>query len=292
MDARTFEEEEIVRVPNFESPPTSRPPTARQRSNSPPSMRPSSSTTDLTQSLPPPPHIVLFSSVLEDTFRISSSDSTGRRRRHGRRMRSGDEPSGEEDGDGIVVIPALGDREVDEDVRRLFNGRRVLRARSNGVLESSITVGDINAGDERAEDDMDVDELESDCLSSYAPSRESSPIPSSGPLSQFQSQSQSQPQAPMPSSLPRLDSSRRTNLLARRESSGPYMSRRTSNHSLRRPRRGSPTDGSTDTEVEQDLAGTCFDPSGEYIYVAASRGISEWKVRGAEQSWWIDSSWA
>lgn len=51
-------------------------------------------------------------------------------------------------------------------------------------------------------------------------------------------------------------------------------------------------DGASDTEIDQDLAGTCFDPSGEYIYVATTGGIAEWKVRGAEQRWWSEASFA
>lgn len=178
-----------------------------------------------------------------------------------------------------MVIPPLGDREVDDDVRRLFEGRRTfaLPARSE---EDQSRVG---AG---PEDEMDVDELESDCLSSYNPSRAGSPAPSS-----------SQPPLPAggPSSagLSRLDPIRRAGLLERRESSSPYVSRRSSSQALRRHRRGgSPADGPAEAEVEQDLAGTCFDPSGEYVYVAATRGIAEWKVRGAEQRWWTEPSWA
>lgn len=238
---------------------------------------------EASQSLPPPARIVLFSGALEDTFRIPSADSTGRRsRRTGRRLRGIGEPSGEDDGDGIVVIPTLGDSELDEDVRRLLDGQHVLHTRSTGSL-----VHGGNGGEERPEEEMDVDELESDCLSSYAPSRSSSPGPSGS----------SQPQSlPQPPSLARLDNMRRTNIIGRRDRErerDPLALRRTSGQpGLRRHRRSLAADRANDVELDQDLAGTCFDPSGEYIYVAATRGISEWKVRGAEQRWWIDSSWA
>jgi hypothetical protein len=49
-----------------------------------------------------------------------------------------------------------------------------------------------------------------------------------------------------------------------------------------------PDDG-PDSEV--DLAGTCFDPSGGYVYVASVNGVAEWSLRGAEKRWWADSSW-
>lgn len=86
---------------------------------------------------------------------------------------------------------------------------------------------------------------------------------------------------------------RRTSLLERRESSGPYMTHRPSSQGLRRhARRQADSSGLSDMDVEVDIAGTCFDPSGEYIYVGSVRDISEWKVRGAEQTWWSDFAWA
>jgi len=51
-------------------------------------------------------------------------------------------------------------------------------------------------------------------------------------------------------------------------------------------------EGNLDVDTDQDLAGLCFDPSGEFLYVAGVRGVAEWKINGAEQRWWIDSSWA
>ncbi|KAI0058752.1 hypothetical protein BV25DRAFT_1901973 [Artomyces pyxidatus] len=41
-----------------------------------------------------------------------------------------------------------------------------------------------------------------------------------------------------------------------------------------------------------DLAGTCFDPEGGFVYVASTGGIVEWGVRGAEKRWWTESVWA
>jgi hypothetical protein len=34
------------------------------------------------------------------------------------------------------------------------------------------------------------------------------------------------------------------------------------------------------------LAGICFDPAGEKLYVASERAIASWDVRGAEKRWW------
>ena len=89
----------------------------------------------------------------------------------------------------------------------------------------------------------------------------------------------------------RYELPRRTSLLERRESTGPYMTRRPSSQGLRRHRRQAESATSLGEDVEVDIAGTCFDPSGEYIYVASVRDISEWKVRGAEQTWCSDFAW-
>jgi hypothetical protein len=282
IDATTFETEEIIRVPAFDSPPPSRPHSARQRAESPSTTRPASlSTVERTHvhssPLPPPPRIMLFSGALEETFRIPSADSTGRRWSH---LRS----AAYDDGEDIVVIPPLGDREVDEDVRRLFEGRHsvTLRMRDSS-LDDSEGGSEGPRGDGRLEDEMDIDELDADCISSYSPSRAASPAPSSAAHAQSSS-------APASSSLSRYDPARRASLLERRESSSPYMSRRGSSQALHRRRTGS--GGPSTSEIDQDLAGMCFDPSGEYIYVGAVNGIAEWKVRGAEQRWWSEPSFA
>lgn len=275
MDAQTFETEEIIRVPAFDSSSSSssRPPTARPRSDSPPPARPASLSTieripSTSSPLPMPRRMMHFSGVLQDTFRIPS---VGRRNRP-------HSSAGEEDSDGLVVIPPLGDRELDDNVRRLLESNNSATLRIRGLPSDADRDGD---RDDLREDEMDVDELEADCLSSYNPSRAGSPAPGA--------QSSS---APSGSALARYDPVRRANLLERRESSSPYISRRGSSQGLRRHQRRTAGDGASDTEVDQDLAGTCFDPSGEYVYVAASAGIAEWNVRGAEQRWWSEPTFA
>ncbi|KAK7682499.1 hypothetical protein QCA50_014299 [Cerrena zonata] len=297
VDARTFETEEIVRIPNFESPASSRPSTARPRSSSPPPRYSPSSYSSSEALLPPPPRILLFSGAFEDTFRVPVDADNSRNTSRPRRNRRRDEGSstGDDDVDGIVVIPPLGDREVENDVRRLL-GRPVRRI----PLLSGSTSGSHDdserdyEGDHRGDDDMDVDELETDCLSSHNPSRSTSPIPGN--------RDHSVSPSPIPSSFPAPATSAvrmsqvfeqvrspRPATLLRRESSGPYVSRRPSSY-IRRIR---PTqDECTPKEVDQDLAGICFDPSGRFVYVASTKGIAEWTVRGAEKSWWIDSAWA
>ncbi|KAI0749629.1 hypothetical protein C8Q80DRAFT_636078 [Daedaleopsis nitida] len=292
VDARTFETEEIVRMPSFE--PTSMyhhstTASARQRSTSP-TLRSSLPRSSASSDSLVPPRIVLFSGALEDTFRIPASDSassstTWRASRRTRRHTSRDDLSADDDPDSIVVIPPLGDREVENDVRRLL-GRHGVRAHTT-VLDSDSDPReplDGSADRERDGDEMDVDELESDCLSSHAPSRAGSPVPAS--------QQSQQSAGARPLELLRS----RPTLLARRESSGPYAASRWSSSSGSRRHRRVPgaarEQAREEPEEEQDLAGMCFDPKGRYVYVASVKGVAEWEVRGAEQRWWTEPEWA
>ncbi|KAF8626105.1 hypothetical protein AX17_006601 [Amanita inopinata Kibby_2008] len=47
----------------------------------------------------------------------------------------------------------------------------------------------------------------------------------------------------------------------------------------------------TGSESELDLAGVCFDPSGGRVYVASTKGVAEWNVRGADKRWWTGDGW-
>jgi hypothetical protein len=50
--------------------------------------------------------------------------------------------------------------------------------------------------------------------------------------------------------------------------------------------------GTVTTPAHLDLAGTCFDPRGAWLYVASTTGIVEWGVRGGEKRWWAEAVWA
>lgn len=50
--------------------------------------------------------------------------------------------------------------------------------------------------------------------------------------------------------------------------------------------------GTVATPAHLDLAGTCFDPRGAWLYVASTAGIVEWGVRGGEKRWWAEAVWA
>jgi hypothetical protein len=41
-----------------------------------------------------------------------------------------------------------------------------------------------------------------------------------------------------------------------------------------------------------DIAGTCFDPTGAFLYVGTTTGVAEWAVRGSEKRWWGSGQWA
>ncbi|OSD06642.1 hypothetical protein PYCCODRAFT_1442761 [Trametes coccinea BRFM310] len=295
VDARTFETEEIVRMPNLDSPAYYPSAPARPRSTSPVSrssatVRSSSSA----ETLPSDPRrIVLFSGALEDTFRIPTSDNSSstasgwRTRQRSRRPHRDLSP--DDDPDNIVVIPQLGDRDIENNVRLLLAGRR-LNSRTTllGADADPREPLEGAADGAREGEEMDVDELESDCLSSHAPSRSGSPAPAS--------QLSLQSSGTRPLELLRS----RPTLLARRESNGPYAARwaptsaaPSASSSSRRHRRGlGQTLGDESPEEEQDLAGMCFDPNGAFVYVAAQKGIAEWRVRGAEQRWWTEPEWA
>ncbi|KAJ7592655.1 hypothetical protein C8J56DRAFT_929158 [Mycena floridula] len=173
VDARTFETEEIIHLPSPPRP-TSTPaePSDPQPDSHTSLSRFSHSTrtragpsyvsatspvsrriTTIVQS--PPPYIVL---ALEDTFRISASPQEPVWRSEQRE----DEESAADD---LLVIPQLGDSQVDSEVHALLDRHRVRRV-DYGISTNSL------------DDEMEVDELESDCISSHTPSRSSSPSPS------------------------------------------------------------------------------------------------------------------
>ncbi|KAG7451409.1 uncharacterized protein BT62DRAFT_961259 [Guyanagaster necrorhizus] len=284
VDARTFETEEIIHVPRFPSPPavqsSERPHnTNHHRQRSPrieQASRPARSATLPVTSYevfepPPPPSSFMFM-ALEDTFRIPSmSPSSSQSRRRSRLRTSTDLNSALEamdtyEDDDLVVIPPLGDRQVENDVQTLL-GRHGIRSRHTG--EDSRDPVDFYYGaandNQGGEDDMEVDELESDCIPSHTPSRSSSPSPSV--------------HISAPSRYP---------------SFSPVGSPITMSFRQRRAQNERPLETlPRDEDNHLDIAGTCFDPSGAFIYVATTESVAEWSVNGAEKRWWLDNDcWA
>ncbi|KAG1840734.1 WD40-repeat-containing domain protein [Suillus subalutaceus] len=84
-----------------------------------------------------------------------------------------------------------------------------------------------------------------------------------------------------------------------RPATPPYHPMIPSFHPYRRtPRRTHGEEGEVEragTVAEHedvDIAGTCFDPTGGFLYVASTAGVAEWAVRGSEKRWWGSGQWA
>ncbi|KAF9223642.1 hypothetical protein BS17DRAFT_780992 [Gyrodon lividus] len=272
IDARTFETEEIVRMPSVvrrESSPSASPhvPSISSPSRLSPAPPPS-----LRQVVQPPRtmHPVEFR---VNSFPNSAPFSTWRPSHRILRRRDGSDNV--DYYDEVVVMPPLGDNGV-EDIREVFarpGFRARLTHRSDSHSQppargsSGMHAYSNNGVEGEDVDNMDIDEPETDCIS-RAPSRSSSPPPSLHlPL---------QP-PPSPS---------RSIALAR------YSNTR---HSSRPSRRTITRESFVADQVAQnsdlDIAGTCFDPHGGFIYVATTGSVSEWAIRGAEKRWWGCNAW-
>ncbi|KAH7930207.1 hypothetical protein BV22DRAFT_1125157 [Leucogyrophana mollusca] len=261
IDARTFETEEIVRVGGFSTGKASALPRARSISRArfdPPNLTPQLSAPSL-RHVTQPPRVVL---TLEDTFRVSTapdSSEASTTRHRGSQWPTGHRSRQDDDMEEVVIIPPMGDRGVENDVRDLL-GHHGIRARYTHHADRFALPGrgssihGIHGGDsdfaerqESGDTDMDVDELGSDCISSRAPSRSSSPPPSVH-----------LPLQPSPS----------------RTLSPPRNARH--NQQSSRPRRGTITSHDIPEHLldhDLDLAGACFDPSGAFLYAASTEGV-------------------
>ncbi|KAL0067694.1 hypothetical protein AAF712_005134 [Marasmius tenuissimus] len=315
IDARTFESEEIVRVPpaprtstNSHRQLSSRTPSqqnlhassqSRSRSRAfvsrpyqrPPRSNPRHVPVSATSHIGStrhdstiPPYVV---QALEDTFRISSRGSPDvspssraiwRSRRPGSAtQRSADGEYNDErypgvsrdEEEGLFVIPQLGDREVEENVRDFLNNYHGL-ARARALGGSGFSAGDPDG--EEQDRRMDVDDMEMenewDCVSSHVPSRSSTPPPSGSVPTSARSGSNNRWRAW--TRVPREMYDEEDTEMEEHGTCGTE-------------------EPAADHKFDLDIAGTCFDPSGGYIYVATTESVSEWGVRGGEKRWWSDS---
>lgn len=279
IDARTFETEDIIRIPVVEREVSrlisSRPPSI----SSAPSDAAHLSATPYTRQTAPPPRAIR---TQEESFYVNSFPNSGplSTRRHPHRIlrrRDGDDSEDYNYGD-ILDLP-LGDSAVQENIREAFS-RRAVRAylahradmypqpATRGTASPHLYGNNDVDGDGREDvDSMDVDEPETDCIS-RAPSRSSSPPPSIHlPL-------QTSPSPSRSTALGRYSNARHS----------PHPSRRTTTRA-----------NLVAEQIEKpdlDIAGTCFDPQGGMIYVATTDSVSEWAVRGADKRWWGRNAWA
>ncbi|KAJ3888464.1 hypothetical protein GG344DRAFT_53566 [Lentinula edodes] len=262
IDARTFETEEIIQVPSIPALKQHTSPSTTARTSSiRHTISPRTSQTRSRSSYSP--YVVL---ALEDTFRIPTRVSDSAEELNASASgswRRGDsfERDSEED---LVVIPPLGDREVEDDVRALL-GSHGIRSRRLGGVGVGISDHADETYDRNHDETMEIDdeldelgmepEIEWDCISSHVPSRSSSPGPS---LS-------------LPPSNNHVD-------LNTEYQGGSFGLD------------GMNTLGSNlKYDPDLDIAGTCFDPTGGYIYAATTEGVVEWNVRGWDKRWWSDS---
>ena len=176
------------------------------------------------------------------------------------RLRNRADTDADDDTEPFIMIPALGDAAVENEVRQLFDRHGLRTVGTSTDTQPSYrgyATYDSTAegGRERTHErePMEVDELESDCIDSHTPSRAASPVPSTHIPLRI---SLSPVRIPFPRQQSRLQ---------------------------RRP---------TIRKDDLDIAGLCFDPDGGFVYVASVDGVAEWSIRGANKRWWSDSQWA
>lgn len=246
----------------------------------------------------------------------------------------------------IVVIPPLGDREVESEVHALLQIHGITARQSSSSLRGDADEeGEDDDQHDRYEDDddddydveahnaglthanfgyqiadgtanrrhqryqrrangMDVDEPESDCLSSHEHSRSSSPGPSAPttyhrhPVNHWPAlvtPRESPPRsAARTSTQPIRGSSRMEVDMADDDENDIYHDHEIEEEDREEDEGHEDTANDIDIAYDDDLdlAGICFDPSGERIYVASTTSVAEWTVRGAEKRWWGAPEWA
>ncbi|KAF8170429.1 WD40-repeat-containing domain protein [Pholiota molesta] len=311
VDARTFETHDIIRVPALQR---------QESSSSPPRRAPSSNASTSTRR----PTSTSSRSLLRRLLPVSNArrsglppsssptrSGTGASARPARtcfwgRARAVKPVECGECG-GIVVVPDLGDRDVESEVHallavhgiqsRLGGGRDPPSRRSAGPGSAHQNLladadgrddddrqeegyderdddrmrvdedgDDIREEEARDEDQDDDEELEFECASRGSNSRSGSPFASSSSIRGPSGAASADPLAlsPSPSSYAKHPAIRGVG-----DMKYAYYE-------------------------DLDIAGLCFDPWGERMYVAGGVGVGavvEWSVRGAEKRWWVDDGW-
>ena len=212
-------------------------------------------------------------------------------------------PDEEADDDGVVVVPRLGSSREEEDVSRLLrrHGLRTTRTRltptrrrsqSQQDRDEEMEMTDVDEHEDRG-DDMEIDELETECLSSAAGSRAGSPSPmvTYNPSSHTFS-SPSLTTSTLSSGPPYVSRRPRGTRTTNQTSANPPRSLRVLVNAGRARRQETLTEESLKVENTLDLAGVCFDPTGSHVYVGSSKGVVEYRIKGGEKTWWSDTQWA
>ena len=272
IDARTFETEDIIRIPVVEREVSHLAPSRA------PSISPASSDAFHLSTTPHPRQNSQPARAIQSIYVNSFPNGPLATRRHPHRsLRRRDGEDGENYNYGDILGLPLGENAVQENIREAFS-RRAVRAYlvhrtdvySQPAMRDTASPhfhgnNDVDVDPREDPDSMDVDEPETDCIS-RAPSRSSSPPPSIHlPLQT----------SPTPSRSTAL---------------GRYTRTRHMPHSNRRTRANPVSEQVPNPDL--DIAGTCFDPQGGMIYVATTDNISEWAIRGADKRWWVRNAWA
>jgi hypothetical protein len=286
IDATTFEHEEIIRVPAIVSdPPQSSSPRPTPTSTSAPSSPlPNHQAQSYLRALP----------TSDDAWTVSPSPLPPRLPHipvpH---LHSHPHPHGHFYHHSYSAAPSPlghtgGDRErrLRVRVRQIHNVPMATNLPSSGSGSSSTStstlpssrrrstaeVGDAGVGamdvDVDTDDGEDGAEAETDCLTSRAPSRAASPPPL--PLPRHRYPTGTVVQSGVARDLG-VETTSASGAEAEAEAEGAIVV-------------GMP--------AHLDLAGTCFDPRGAWLYVASTSGIVEWGVRGGEKRWWAEAVWA
>ncbi|TFK49707.1 hypothetical protein OE88DRAFT_1719641 [Heliocybe sulcata] len=301
VDARTFETEEIVRVPSPQSCDNVLP-----AARTTPSVRIRPRTADHSSSLvhrsaprsssaarsSPLPRIVVFSDSPPESARSTLFDALEERRRFRERVRVDPRAdSSEDERENMVLIPPFDDSEEEEGIRRIL-GQHGIRARSTRE-GNDIDMQERMERREEMEVDADGDDVDMDaCVSSREHSRAGSPVPMppiNVPMpvqpSQWAHESSNTLQVPQGALSARDRLVSRVGRIRRH-------SRRSTLDVLHDNLVASAEKAAKEDERDLDLAGVCFDPTGSWVYVASTHGVVEWSVRDAEKRWWFESGWA
>lgn len=141
---------------------------------------------------------------------------------------------------------------------------------------STIIDGDVN-GHTGAEDTMEIDELvELEC----SPSRPASPS--------LALENPHEAEQPVPSTSTTTASRPVAPTTVAQASASEAVVDAATSSAARTRRRGT----RNRRPVDMDIAGVCFDPKGQYIYVATTDAVFEWELKDADTRWFASGAWA
>ncbi|RDB29320.1 hypothetical protein Hypma_014894 [Hypsizygus marmoreus] len=289
VDARTFETEQIVQVPAPTDSATGEPRPPQNYRHARPAVTPRPRYVPSPARVTPlsPPHSAHGSprhqsqpqilQALGDTFRIASpysppssiSDSTWRALRMADPAASTSTSAVDDNHSDILVIPRLGDASLESDVQALLG--------SHGIPSRPQSHLHIHDDEEEGDNDPNTGSTHADY--EYTPRPVYAAL-DGGRRAYVRDEDME---------VDELESDCASSHTPSRSSS-PSPSTHLNTPGLRRGDTAAERQVMTYPE-DLDIAGTCFDPSGRFIYVASTKSVAEWGVRGADKRWWSGSQW-